>query len=151
MVDIHHSAVVGVPVEVAFDYVTSIHNVPEWLYGVRRVAVVSGVDSGLGAVYEGTIKVGATLRSRIEVTGWEPGRLMTVESRHGFVNRSTWRFESLGPERTQLTADVSYELPAGLAGKALGKAIEPFVSIAVRHSDSRLRRRLTELYGAPTR
>lgn len=146
MVDVHHTADVEVPIEFAFDYVADLRNLGEWMYGIQRVIVVGEIDRGLGAAIDGTIRVGATLRSRIEVTGFDPYASITTESRKGFVNRATWRFTALAPTATRMAVDVAYELSGGLAGKALGKAIEPFVSIAIQRSDAQLRTRLVALH-----
>lgn len=62
-----------------------------------------------------------------------------------------WQFDSTGPESGVLTVDVHYQLPGGLAGRALGAAIEPFVAIAVRHTDAKLRQVLEERYRAAGR
>ncbi|MGI8678957.1 MAG: hypothetical protein ACR2LX_09770 [Jatrophihabitans sp.] len=44
----------------------------------------------------------------------------------------------------------SYELPGGLAGKALGKAMEPIVGMSVRHSDAALRKNIEAAHRART-
>ena len=43
-----------------------------------------------------------------------------------------------------MTVDFRYDLPGGLAGKALGKIIEPFVAQAIRHTDATLRRQVEQ-------
>ena len=40
----------------------------------------------------------------------------------------------------------SYFLPGGLAGRAMGKALEPIVALSVRHSDAALRKNIEALY-----
>ena len=40
----------------------------------------------------------------------------------------------------------SYEMPGGLAGKAMGRVLEPIVAMSVRHSDVALRREIEARY-----
>ena len=113
MVDVSHSFDAEVPVGFAFDYVSDIHNLAEWMYGLQRIAVVGDIERGPGAIYEGTVKLGTTLHTRIEVTGWEPGSMLTTESQAGFGNCSTWRFIPLGyaiAPRTPVGASVRLDV-----------------------------------------
>ena len=59
-----------------------------------------------------------------------------------------WRFTSTGPTTSKIEVRFSYEVPGGLAGRALGKALEPIVSLSVRHSDEALRKQIEQRYRA---
>jgi uncharacterized membrane protein len=126
------------PLEVAFAYTADYRNVPDWLYGISKFEPVGDKDYGLGAVFDGSMNLGATLHSRIEVNEFEENRLIGFDSIKGFKNSSRWTFSALDAKHSTVVADVSYELPGGIAGKALGKVIEPFVKIAVKHSSAAL-------------
>lgn len=128
------------PLEVAFAYTADYRNVPDWLYGISRFEPVGDKDYGLGAVFDGSMNLGATLHSRIEVNEFEENRLIGFDSIKGFKNSSRWTFSAVDAKRSKVVADVSYELPGGIAGKALGKVIEPFVKIAVKHSSAALQK-----------
>jgi hypothetical protein len=54
------------PLEVAFAYTADYRNVPDWLYGISKFEPVGENDYGLGAVFDGSMNLGATLNSRIE-------------------------------------------------------------------------------------
>ncbi|MDN5757133.1 MAG: SRPBCC family protein [Tomitella sp.] len=139
MITIRHSAVTRVPVEVAFEYLADYRTVPGWLFGISTFEPNGGPDYGLGATYDAAMKIGPkTLRSVVKITEWERNRLITLDSTSGFRNKSSWRFEADGDE-TRLSVDFGYELPGGLAGKTLGRLIEPFAGQAVRHTDATLR------------
>lgn len=138
MVRIHRRLTLPVPVAVAFSYVTDLTQLPEWMYGIQSIHAVSDIKSGLGARYEVAIKLGATLRSTIEVTAHQQDRLFTTESRSGVVNQSTWSLKAISDERTELQTTMDYQLPGGLAGRALAKAIEPFITIAITSSETNL-------------
>jgi len=128
------------PLEVAFAYTADYRNVPEWLYGISKFEPVGDKDYGLGAVFDGSMNLGATLHSRIEVNGFEENKLIAFDSIKGFKNSSRWTFSAIDDQHAKVIADVSYELPGGIAGKALGKVIEPFVKIAVKHSSAALQK-----------
>jgi uncharacterized membrane protein len=138
-IDIVKTTECGAPLEVVFAYVADYRNVPDWLFGVQSFEPVGEVDHGLGAVFDGAMHLGVTLRSRIEVNAWEDDRLIGFDSVKGFKNSSRWTFERLGDGGTRIIAEVSYSLPFGPAGKALGKVIEPFVKQAVAHSSQHLK------------
>ncbi|MFI6868859.1 SRPBCC family protein [Nocardia sp. NPDC050406] len=147
MVHIHHRGEAAVPTEFAFAYMSDFDNLKEWLYGFQRARLVGDIPHRqVGAMYEGSVKIGATLKATIRVTEFVENALLCTESVSGFSNQTRWEFESLGPERGALTVDVDYQLPGGLAGRALGAAIEPFVSIAIRHTEHKLRQVLEERY-----
>lgn len=146
MVDIHHAASAKAPVAVVFDYVDDYRTVPEWMFGISKFRPVGDKDHGLGAVFEGSIKLGVTLHSTVEVTRWEQHKVIEMKSIKGFVNRSTWTFKPVDEETTELDVHFNYELPGGLAGRAVGKAIEPFISIAIKHTEQTLRDKVEKLY-----
>jgi uncharacterized membrane protein len=125
-------------VEEVFAYVDDYRNVPQWLFGIQRFEPVGDTDQGLGAVFDAVMHLGTTLRSRIEVVEWAQDRLIAFDSVRGFRNSSRWTFERAG-QGTRVTTEVSYSLPFGPAGKAVGKVIEPFVKQAVHHSSRHLK------------
>lgn len=139
MVDIHVETTVEAPLAEAFAYTANYRNVPQWLYGIQEFVPHGEVDYGLGAVFDGKIHLGATLNSRIEIQGFAENSLIEFDSIKGFKNSAKWTFTAHGEDHTLIVADVSYQLPLGIAGKALGKVIEPFVKIAVKHSSAALK------------
>ncbi|MGH3433508.1 MAG: SRPBCC family protein [Thermocrispum sp.] len=147
MVDIHHTSTANAPVSLMFEYMDDYRMVPKWMFGLSRMEPLSEQTSGVGAVYDGSMKLGPkTLHSTVEVTRWERDEAIAMSSVKGFVNRSTWVFEAVDDEHTRLRVDFVYELPCGLAGRALGKVIEPFVAVAIRHTESQLREQVERLH-----
>jgi uncharacterized membrane protein len=140
MVDIHHEGSCAAPVEVAFAYVDDYRNATEWMFGLSEFVPIGEKSQGLGARFDGTFQVKPVkLHSTVEVTEWEQDELIGFESISGFRNWSTWRFTSAGPAATTVQVKFSYELPGGLAGKAMGRVLEPIVMMSLRHSDQALR------------
>lgn len=143
MVDIHHRGECAAPLRTAFDYVDNYRNATSWMFGLSSLRPVGELEHGLGARFHGTFAVKPIkLSSTIEVIEWEQDAVIAFESVSGFPNSSTWRFRAEGPQRTVIEVVFHYQLPGGLAGKALGKALEPIVALSVRHSDAALRRNI---------
>lgn len=148
MVEIRHEGIAEAPLSVAYAYVDDPANVPDWMFGIGTFeAVDPALPHGLGAVYDAAFQVKPVkLSSRVEITGWKENELIELTSIKGFTNSSAWRFEADGPDRTKLSVVFSYELPGGLAGKALGKVIEPVIALTVRQSDANLRKNIAAAY-----
>lgn len=143
MVDIHHRGSCAAPLDVAFGYLDDYRNATSWMFGLAAFEPIGELDRGIGATFAGTFHVKPVkLSSTVTVTEWEQDRLIAFESIKGFRNWSTWRFQADGLDRTTIVVTFSYELPGGLAGRALGLALEPIVALSVRHSDEALRREI---------
>lgn len=147
MVDIHHEGICDAPLDVAFAYIDDYRNATGWMFGLARFEPVSEQVHGLGAVFDGTFQVKPIkLSSTVKVTKWEQDKVIAFESIKGFKNWSTWEFSSLSPEQTKVTVTFSYDLPGGLAGRAMGKALEPVVAVSVRRTDAALRHAIEAHY-----
>lgn len=137
---IHHTAVADVPVDVVFAFVDDYRTVPNWMFGISRFEPIGERNHGLGATYDATMNIGPkALKSVVEVTEWKQDEVIAIESVKGMSNSSTWRFEPVGEGQTRLTVDFRYNLPGGLAGKALAAIVEPVVGGAIRHTEAKLR------------
>ncbi|MUM19749.1 SRPBCC family protein [Mycobacterium sp. CBMA271] len=146
MVHVCHRVIVDVSLEHAFEYVADYRNLADWMFGIQKVRLVAGTANEPGSRYDMAVRLGTTIQSTIEVTKREPNALFATESRAGFVSRSTWNFRQISDDTTEIEFNVEYELPGGLAGRMLGKVIEPFVSIALNHSEEALGTALGDRY-----
>jgi len=145
MVDIHHEGVCEAPLDVAFAYIDDYRNTTDWMFGISKFEPVGDKVQGLDAVFDGSFHVTPVrLSSRVRVIKWEQDRVIAFESIKGFKNWSTWEFSAISPTRTMVSVTFSYELPGGLAGRAMGRALEPIVALSVRHSDVALRHAIEE-------
>ncbi|WP_280468584.1 SRPBCC family protein [Nocardia cyriacigeorgica] len=135
--------------ETAFAYVNDYRNLPRFLREVESFTPVGSQIEGLGATFDGHIKLGpVSLNSRIEIVRWEENFAIGVKSIKGFEVESTFLFHATGTERCTVDAIVDYRVGGGLAGRALGKTIEPFVKIAVKHSTENLTKQIEEFHRA---
>jgi uncharacterized membrane protein len=135
--DIARTATCRAPVEVAFAYVADYRAIPSWMLGIERFEPVGEATRGVGAEFDVTARFGIHLHTRIRATEWEEGRLIGMESVRGVHVRSRFRFAEDG-EHTRITAEVSYRLPRGPAGRVMNRAVGPFVSRAVDHANHAL-------------
>ena len=145
---VSNSRVVATSVDKVFAYMDDYRNVPRWLFGITRFEPVGEQESGLGAVFDGAISLGVTLKARVKCTGWERDRLIELESIKGFTSSSRWVFEE-EDGGTRVTGSVTYELPFGPAGASIGRVIEPLVKVAVTRTTETLEAQLRDL--EPTR
>ena len=141
-IDININETVDAPLDVTFAYVADYRTIPEWMFGVRKFEPVTDKDYGLGSVFDVSLSLGVPINTRIETVEFEEGRMIGMDSVKGFKAKSRWYFEADGPERTKVTASVSYELPFGPAGRAMGKVMQPFVKQAVSHISHHLKSNL---------
>lgn len=139
---VRHSSEVKATRERAFAYVNDHRHVPDWMFGVKKFEPVSETTYGLGATFDVVMNVGPkALKATLEVTEFVENEIVRLESINGFSAATVWRFEDSGAG-TAVEAELSYDLPGGIAGRALGAIIEPVVGQAVRHTDSALRSQL---------
>ncbi|MVU79802.1 SRPBCC family protein [Nocardia sp. ET3-3] len=125
--------------ESAFAYVNDYQHLPKFINEISAFTPLTDQVEGVGATFDGTIQLGPiTLHSTIEIVRHEPGYAIGVKSIKGFEIESTFLFHDKGDESCTIDAIVDYRVPGGLAGKILGKTIEPFVKLAVKSSTHHL-------------
>ena len=137
---VEYTAEIDAPVSVVFDYLDDFTNTKDWMYGLEEFEPVGDQLHGVGATYRGTMKLGVTLRSTLRCTAWEKDRLLEIESIDGIRNTQRWTFTDLGDDRTKVDAWISYSLPGGAAGVAMGRVVKPVVAVAVKQTAASLAR-----------
>jgi hypothetical protein len=136
---------VNVSSDVAFAYLSDYTKITDWLYGLSELSPLTEQTRGVGAKFDGTIKLGAKLQSLIEVIEFEEGRLMVLDSYKGIKNTSHWLVTPTGDGTCRIKVTWDYDLGGGIAGKALGKVVEPVVKIAAGASTKSLKEKLESL------
>lgn len=135
---VEHSVEIAAPVEEVFAYVDDFSTTKDWMYGLHSIEPVGEQLKGLGATYDGTMKLGVSLSSRIRCTGYEPARLIEITSIKGIQNTQRWVFTDLGENRTRVDAWISYTLPGGPAGKVIANAVKPLIGVAIKQTSETL-------------
>jgi uncharacterized membrane protein len=126
------------PVEVAFEYVADYRKIPEWLMGAERFNPVGDQARGVGAEFDVTVRLGLRMHARIRAVEWVENEAIGIDSVSGPGVRSRWYFTPTGPDLTTVHAEVTYRLPFGPAGRAMGRIVQPVVQQAVGHASSSL-------------
>ncbi|WP_168929345.1 SRPBCC family protein [Nocardioides sp. GY 10113] len=139
---VEHSVEIDAPVREVFDYVDDFSRIKEWMYGLHTIEPVTEQTRGVGATYDGVMKVGVHLSSRIQCTAWERDRLIEISSVKGVHNVQRWYFTDLGGDRTRVEAWISYRLPGGPAGRAMAAAVRPLIGVAIKHTSEHLVRNI---------
>ncbi|KRC51429.1 MULTISPECIES: SRPBCC family protein [unclassified Nocardioides] len=142
---VEQSVEIDAPVSKVFAYVDDFTTTKDWMYGLTKIAPVTDQLHGVGAQYDGIMKVGVPLKARIRCTAWEQDALIELTSVKGIQTTQRWSFTDLGGDRTRVDAWVSYTLPGGPAGKAIAAAVKPVVGIAVKHTSETLVRNVLAL------
>ncbi len=137
VVDIVRTATCRAPLDVAFDYVADYRNIPSWMLGIERFVPVGDQDRGEGAEFDVTARFGVPLHTRIRATEWVDRRLIGMRSVRGVVVCSRFAFDE-ARTGTNITAEVTYRLPGGAAGRLMHRAVGPFVTRAVQHANHAL-------------
>ncbi|MGA7147542.1 MAG: SRPBCC family protein, partial [Microbacterium sp.] len=114
---------IAAPISEVFAYVDDFTTTKNWMYGLSKIDPVTDQLRGVGAEYDGVMKVGISLTSRIRCTAWEQDRLLELTSVKGIRNTQRWTFAELDGNRTRVDAWISYTLPGGPAGKAMAAAM----------------------------
>lgn len=146
MSEIRHQATMEGARAAAFAFVNDYRNVPKYMFGVSEFRPITEQTSGVGSQFVTVLKVGPkTLESTVECTDWIENELITMTSIKGFDAGTQWRFAD-GDEPGTVTADITfdYTLPGGLAGRALGGLLGQFMTPAIKHTDSVIRKHLAE-------
>ncbi len=147
MVDVKVPEEYDVPLEVAFEYLNDYTHFTEFMFGLNFLKPLTEQTSGVGATFDGGMTLGPiTLHSTVEVIEWKPNELIVLDSIKGFDVDFRFRFSARGEEKTHVDTLATYRLPFGIAGKILGKTIQPFVELAVKHSVSNVHRLLPAYY-----
>lgn len=106
--DITSSVDIDRPAAEVFDYVADFANNPTWQGGMKRCTWLTEPPIGVGSRYEQeAAMMGRPIVSTFEVTGFEPGRsisIATIEST--FPIRVTRTVEELADGRSRVTAHV---------------------------------------------
>jgi uncharacterized membrane protein len=142
---VEQSIEIDAPISKVFAYVDDFSKTQDWMYGLSRIEPVTDQLRGVGAQYDGVMKLGVPLKARIECVAWEQDSLIELASVKGIETTQRWSFTALGDDRTRVDARIDFTLPGGPAGRAIASAVRPVVEVAVRHSSEALVRNVEAL------
>ena len=130
---------IAAPVEAVFAYVDDHRNTVKYMKDLTKWAPAGSKTHGKGAKFLVAMKAGPmTLESKVDITDWTENSTIGWTSFEGFKQTGKWSFKADG-DRTQVTFDMDYELPGGIAGRMLSRAAEPIVRGNIEQSVRNLR------------
>lgn len=138
-----------VPVEFAFNYVADYRNMPDWVFGVRDCAQVGSQVSGVGTTFDSAIHLGpVAIKVRGEICQCQENTLVAMRTIKGMDGEASWAFAPIDDNTVQITLDIAYTVPGGLAGMAIDRAIKVAVAPGLRHIEKHLREQLQTRYAS---
>ena len=98
MVDkVEGSITINCQVKEAWDYITCVNKIPEWMIGVTRVLGISDTPIKVGTTFRAAYPLGWTqTKSSHEVIELEPLRRLRMKVHYKTLGRTTWSFEPEG-------------------------------------------------------
>lgn len=116
MATIEKSVEVDVPVGMAYNQWTQFEEFPRFMEGVKAVRRLD--DTHL----EWKAEIGGQEHTwKAEISQQEPDRLISWRAQHGKYNSGKVTFDSLGPERTRVNVEMTYDAEG--MKEALGSAL----------------------------
>jgi uncharacterized protein YndB with AHSA1/START domain len=96
------------PAAEVFEFLADAANNPRWQKGMRRCEWTTPPPTGIGSVYEQEAKfAGRSIISRFEVTTFEPGRSITIETVESTFPISVTRTVEPTSDGCRVTAAIS--------------------------------------------
>jgi uncharacterized membrane protein len=143
---IHASTVVEAPASKVFAYAIDPENATTLVEGLTEWRVLDDRLAGMGARFAAVFKFGpATYDATLEITQWEPDRLVTWASASGANQSLSWRFDP-GEAHAGAWTDVQFELgfepPDGLARTLFSLTVEPILRTRAVETVATLKRRV---------
>lgn len=149
MAEVSFTAACDAPVAVAFEYLDDYRNVLEYWHGMTSYRPVGQPDHGLGSVFEAVSKIGpSTVKSTIKTVEWEQNERVVYRSVSGMESATFFRFAAVDENHCTVEFRITFRLPGGVAGRALEKTLEPFVSTAARNTAENISKKVGEYHAA---
>lgn len=148
MLTIHIEENCAAPVSAAFEYVADYRNTTKYLHGLSKFDPVNDRLRGLGAVFDGMLRLGpVAMSSRVEYVDWEETTLIRAKAIEGLDTCFTYRFSPGGEERSHVDLLIEVNF-LGMAGRAMSKGIAPFLEAAAKKTGTQLAGQIADFYSA---
>lgn len=136
------TTVIDAPVDVVFAYVDDWRHAPVYTQDLVKWEPAGEQTKGLGSVFHAAMKMGPiTQESTLEIVLYQPDAELGWEPRAGFSQRGAYTFTPVG-DGTEVSFEIQFDLPGGMAGRLLGKTIEPILKQNVSQTLKNLKREL---------
>ncbi len=127
------------PVSTVFGYVDDYRNTTRYMKDLTRWDPVGSRTHGKGSRFSLAMKAGPlNIDGEVEIDTWEENRAIGWKTKKGFRQDGSWSFTERG-DATEATFTVEYDLPGGIAGKMMAKAVEPVLKGTLETSVKQLK------------
>ncbi|MGH3758451.1 SRPBCC family protein [Actinophytocola sp.] len=151
MGEVYFVATCDAPVEVAFEYLDDYRHVTDYWHGMVSYTPIGDLDQGLGSMFEAVNKIGpSTLATTLKTVVWEKNTRVVYESVSGMDTTTAFEFSATGESACRVEMRVRFRLPGGIAGRAMEKALEPFVGSATRNTAQNMAREINAYHRSRT-
>lgn len=133
---------INAPAAAVFAYLTDYTTAPDYIMGLESFEPLTEQTSGVGAKFEGAIKLGARLAAGQECIEYVEGESFALKSFKGVSNQMRWVITPVTETTSRAHLVWEYDLGSGLTGKALNKVVQPFVQIAANHARSEIKKHI---------
>lgn len=143
------SAHVDATPQEAYDYVEEHTNTVKYVHGLTSWTPVGDQVHGVGSTFRAAMKVGpSTLEGTLRIIeATAPERLAWAPT-DGFQQSGAWTFTPAAGGGTDATFEVDVTLPGGVAGRVVGKTLEPAIRGNVTQSVRNLKEQVEALHPA---
>jgi len=133
------------PPAAVYAYVEEHSNTARYVDGITSWEPATEQVHGVGSTFRASMQLGPKqLESTLRITEAEPGVVLAWAPVDGFSQSGAWHFAADG-EGTQARFDVDVTFPGGLAGRLLGKTIEPAIRSSVAKTVANLKEQVEAL------
>lgn len=149
MLSVSFSQKCPAPLGVVFEYLDDYRNVADYWDGMVSYGPTGDRDRGVGAIFEGEMKLGPTpMRSRLETVAREQDTLFEYRSVGGIKTSISYRLAAVDEHSTTVDFRLEFELPGGVAGRAVERTVEPLVRASAKKTAENLAREVSAYYAA---
>jgi uncharacterized membrane protein len=133
------------PVSTVFAYVDDYRNTTRYMKDMTKWEPVGSNTHGKGSRFALSMKVGPlNIDGEVEIDQWVENQAIGWKTKKGFKQDGSWSFQEKGGA-TQATFSVDVDLPGGIAGKMMAKAVEPAIKSTLENSVKQLKAQTEKL------
>jgi uncharacterized membrane protein len=133
------------PVSTVFAYVDDYRNTTKYMKDMTRWEPVGSKTHGMGSRFALSMKVGPlNIDGEVEIDQWVENQAIGWKTKKGFRQDGSWSFTEKGGG-TEAAFSVDFDLPGGIAGKMMAKAVEPAIKSTLEGSVKQLKAQTEKL------
>jgi uncharacterized membrane protein len=133
------------PVSMVFGYVDDYRNTTKYMKDLAKWEPVGSKNHGTGSRFALALKAGPlNIEGEVEIDTWVENQAIGWKTKKGFRQDGSWSFRENG-KGTDATFTVDYDLPGGIAGKMMARAVEPVLKGTLETSVKQLKTQTEKL------